>query len=171
MSLQNGYGNSPEFLYSLRRFEDLIEDGKIRDIATYLESDPKLVNGFDSLIRVGSAKFPMSPIQIACFFNRESIVDLLLKGGADVRFITPNGYSCIHIAIISRKIKMLQAFMQHDIDLEIATSHGFTPLLLAIDLNDVKMCELLIERGANQNWKNNKGFTFFWKRGILIVVS
>ena len=85
----------------------------------------------------------------------------LLKAGADVREANPDGFTCLHRAVISGDKRTVQLAIAHGADLNAKGReygwNGITPLLLAIQYGCPSICEMLIEAGADMYAVTDRG--------------
>lgn len=126
-----------------------------------------------------SDQYRRTPLMLACKYASLPLVELLVKGGADVNFRAGNGETAIYYLLtktitnfgrgMSREIKdilkMLRILLENGLDLDAATDNeGNTALSLLCqagylaDLNGT-LAEELIDAGADVNKPNQLGKT------------
>ena len=93
-----------------------------------------------------------TPLTRACQRGYDDIVRILLKAGANARWMDCNGCSAISHA---RHLSIVEMLLNHDNGLlEISDYRGQTPLFLAIDSQRTNIVQLLLDRGANVQAKD-----------------
>lgn len=118
-----------------------------------------------------------APIHLACEKQHKSIVQILLRNGADVHLKLPveachdespsvedDLYAPIHFAVeySNGDYSVLDVLLKYGADINHPLLDGTTPLHLAIQLNDkgmIPIIEYLLENGANINCRHGTGFT------------
>ena len=81
----------------------------------------------------------------------EEVAELLISRGADVNVKTIYGDSVLHIAVISKRRKMVKLLLENGAQINAENNSKKTPLDLAIRSQHTKIQELLIKKGAHQN--------------------
>jgi len=90
----------------------------------------------------------------------EDILELLIESGADIFDFDDEGVSIFDMAITYDNIWMVKYLL--DKGLDVNKTHrrsGFTALMAAACYGRVELAKLLLEKGANQQAKDVKGFT------------
>ena len=96
-------------------------------------------------------------IRSYCDFD---ILMLLVENGADIYDFDEEGVSIFDMAITYNNIDMVNFILQKGLDVNKTTrKSGFTPLMGATCYGRLEIVKILLENGANQNFKDSKGFT------------
>jgi len=86
-----------------------------------------------------------------------TIIEILIKSGADVNFKFKNSASpFFRICAYSDDEDVVSLFLNHGADLNEVVSGGLTPLIAAINSVNVNTTELLLKRGADPNFADEK---------------
>ena len=107
------------------------------------------------------AKDGFTPLQLACFFNREDVALWLIGQGADVTAVAENGMRIqpIHAACAANNITIINALLQNGADVNARQANDFTPLHTAADNNSPELATLLLEHGADKTAVTTSGQT------------
>ncbi|MCB1140869.1 MAG: ankyrin repeat domain-containing protein [Leptospiraceae bacterium] len=84
-------------------------------------------------------------------------VEWALKNGVGTDFLTPEGDSPLHLAILQKNQKIFELILDHSENLDQFTSEGKTPLLLSIEKGRLEYFHLLLKKGANPFFPDEKG--------------
>jgi ankyrin repeat protein len=85
---------------------------------------------------------------------------LLVDNGADIFDFDDEGVSIFDIAITYDNIKMVEYLIEQGADVNTTNRRsGFTALMAASCYGRAEIAKILIEKGANQNARDLKGFT------------
>jgi len=85
---------------------------------------------------------------------------LLIENGADIDDFDDEGVSIFDMAITYDNIDMVNYLLEHDCDVnKTHRRSGFTPLMAAACYGRVEIVKILIQRGANQEAVDSKGFS------------
>lgn len=127
---------------------------------------PSQVQNIDKQSNTG-----MTALHYACIerydmwsiFLAESIVDVLLKKGANPNIIDNNGFTPLYIAFNRgpENLKIIALLLQNGADPNIKSNYGYTVLHIAaycLD-NDDSVIQLLLKHKADPNIKDNNGCT------------
>lgn len=98
-------------------------------------------------------------LMIASYYHRESVVDILLKNGADTSWINGRGYTALLIACKHSKYEIAKLLIEAGANVNVRNRDGLTPLLLAIHRHNFRLAELLVKNGADVNLKDNTNKT------------
>ncbi|KAK3766741.1 hypothetical protein RRG08_062871 [Elysia crispata] len=82
-------------------------------------------------------------------FVDQSLMEVLLKAGADPNRRERSGSTALHIAVLMNDLGSIKQLLDAGADLEARDSNGFTPMLQAVRDEQVKVVKLLKERGAS----------------------
>ena len=106
------------------------------------------------------------PLNLAAGYSTLKVIDLLIDGGADINLADRNGYTPLHCASWSGKMKKVKYLIEHGPSnkakfVNRQNSDGSTALHLAASnfRDSLETVQALIEAGANVNTKNNRGET------------
>ena len=115
------------------------------------------VNGVDIL----DQKIYISPLWCAAKNGNWSIVEFLLRRGADVNVNNHDGETPLIIACSVNDFKIVKYLIeQYNANVEIVNDNGYTCLMSASRAGFIKMVKYLVEcGGANVNKMNKNGFT------------
>jgi ankyrin repeat protein len=72
-----------------------------------------------------------TPVQLAVKSGDTQLARGLLRRGADVHLLTPNGNSLLHIAVQANDVELVKLLISHGADEQIAGQQGMTPPELA----------------------------------------
>lgn len=92
-----------------------------------------------------------TPLHEAVIHGRQSIVQILVGRGADVRVPNAFGKTPLHIAAELGKGDLIQALAPSKESMDIRDWSGFTPLHLAVRAGHEHVVTLLLDRGAQVN--------------------
>lgn len=130
---------------SLTVLEEYIETGNHHDLELVLNKEPSLAGQPTS--------HDISPLLLACYYNKQQIVQVLLK------YITT---ITIHEACAVGLIDHVQMMIEHKRDvIDEISSHGFTPLGIAAHFGKEDIVHLLLRNHANPNISSKNGYNVF----------
>jgi quinoprotein dehydrogenase-associated probable ABC transporter substrate-binding protein len=95
----------------------------------------------------------------AVLASDQARIKFLVKKGADLKALDPQGYAPIHTAARKRHPELIALFADLGADLNEPDSDGMTPLQHAVMRNHVPSVKMLLERGADIEEKNKEGYT------------
>ncbi|KAL7301408.1 hypothetical protein TKK_0005851 [Trichogramma kaykai] len=111
-------------------------------------------------------KSVVPPLHLALYCDREAVVELLLRNGADLNLANATGLTPLHIICktednhhLGYMLFEITNKLNRHVQLEARDNVGNTPLHTAVVNNNMKLAELLLRKGANPNLANNKGET------------
>src|SRR5690606_24066909 len=117
---------------SLSLLEEYIETGDSIAIDDLLNGNPALCNQRTS--------HEISPLLLACYYNKPQIVKVLLKHINEVS---------IHEAAAANLLEQVQAMVEDSPQtLELISAHGFTPLSMATHFGNDYIVRFFMEKGA-----------------------
>ena len=123
------------------------------------ENNKKEINFID--------KHGYTALDLAVIHNYPSIVETLLKNGANPNIKDKKGYTPLHRAVIKLSPKLTQLLMEYKADPDIKDIYGYTPLERAFLYEDVDLAyiigEILLKNGANPFVTDKRGRTLFEK--------
>ena len=130
--------------------------GDVGRAKALLESDPRLANAV--------AEDGFGPLGLACFFDHEPVVRVLLDSGARVDQASSNGMRVmpLHSAAAARSVPIARLLLERGAPVNARqgpTESGFTPLIEAALNGQVEMVELLMRHGADASLKDGDGKT------------
>ncbi|KAJ1489229.1 ankyrin repeat-containing domain protein [Baffinella frigidus] len=97
---------------------------------------------------------PPHPLQVD-----ESMVRLLLAGGADVLAKTNSGDTPLHFAVEDWYTSLVLLLLEHGADASAKGEEGWTPLHIAVERGDEDMVALLLAHKADVTVTSNSGET------------
>ena len=133
---------------------------EVRDTITTTSSDPRMApfyyaasRGFESVVRhlVDFANY--QDVNIAFVYAIKSghlnIVELLYAHGANLGVKDASGKGCLHYAVESRNLVVLEWLLKKSFDVDAPTKSGITPLMVACRSGHLGTAQMLVARGAN----------------------
>ena len=112
-----------------------------------------------------TGKYGYTPLILAATEGFASMVQLLLKNGANIK-ARGNSYrwTSLHYASYcdeedSEKLEAARYLLAHGADIEATNKAGFTPLLIAAQQGSVSMVQFLLNKRANVEVQDNRGWT------------
>jgi uncharacterized protein len=145
-----------EFLISAVPRLDIYEASAIGDLEAARErlaEEPDLVNSF--------AADGFTPLGLASFFGRESVVEFLLIAGAEPGLPARNSMAVAprHSAVAGRHVRIARRLVEAGADVNARQQSGFTPLHGAAHNGDRELVEFLIASGADIHARTDDGKT------------
>lgn len=123
----------------------------------------------------------VTPLQLACYQGRPSVIRRLLRHGADARAANDDGHTALHCAVIGsmthdpgtgryvrcesrdlhpRRLEALRTLLSApDADIDGIDEHEMTPAHWAVELDDMAMLGLLHRHGADLRKPGPNGLT------------
>lgn len=130
---------------SLSLLEEYIETGNSIAIDDLLNGNPALCNQKTS--------HEISPLLLACYYNKPHIVKVLLKHTNDID---------LHEAAAANLLEQVQTMVGNDPDLlDTISDHGFTPLGMATHFGNEDVVRFLLEKGADANMHSQNGYNVY----------
>jgi len=100
---------------------------------------------------------------LACALRSRCDMDLLMlliDGGADVFDFDEEGVSIFDMSITYNNIEIVEYIIEQGIDVNLTQRRSrFTPLMAAASYGRTDIAKLLIEQGADQEVRDEKGFS------------
>jgi len=102
-----------------------------------------------------------TPLQLACYFGRETTALWLIEHDADVEAVAQNEQRIrpIHAAASNGNLVVLRALLQRGANVNARQQHDFTPLHTAADRGDGEMARLFLAHGADVQARDASGRT------------
>jgi predicted nucleic acid-binding OB-fold protein len=91
--------------------------------------------------------------------NHATMIQWLIKNGADVNLKNNYGYTPFHYAVSDSNFETVETLIENGADVNVKNNYGYTPLHYAVSDGNFETVETLIENGADVNVKNNYGYT------------
>lgn len=127
--------------------------GDVQRVLLLLQKKPPLLNSFslDGFQALG----------LACFFNKEQVVEVLLNAGARVNDASRNFQQVtpLHSAAAADNSRLCRLLIDHGANVNARQQGGFTPLHSAAQNGNLKMMQLFLSRGAEVNARTSQGIT------------
>jgi ankyrin repeat protein len=127
--------------------------GDVETVQHLLEKDPDLLNSYsvDGFQALG----------LACFFNQEKVVEVLLNAGARVNDASHNfqQVSPLHSAAAADNPRLCRMLIDRGAEVNARQQGGFTPLHTAAQNGNLEMVKLFLSRGAEMNALTSQGRT------------
>ena len=100
-----------------------------------------------------------TPLQLACFFNREAVALWLIEQGADIHAVAQNAQhiQALHAVATNGNLAIVQALLDHGADVNARQARDFTPLHTAADNGDAALVKLLLAHGAEKTAVDEDG--------------
>lgn len=105
------------------------------------------------------AQVSVTPLYLAAKHDKESVVALLLKRGADPNLRDNKGMTALHLAVLYRFESVVELLLQHGADVSIRDRHGATVLHVAAENGDDVLTKVLLKKHPNINARNDYGTT------------
>lgn len=108
-----------------------------------------------------TARDGFTPLQLACYFGRQTTALWLLEHGADVEAVAHNEQRIrpIHAAASYGNLVVLRALLARGADVNARQQQDFTPLHTAAQRDDGDMARLFLEHGADVQARDALGRT------------
>ena len=105
-------------------------------------------------------KTTRTALAVACLFNNEGAIKVLLNAGADPNPADVGGYTCLHDAVTGHySIKVLQAIIDHGANVNAANMRNETAFMLACMINNESAIKVLLNASADLNIAEVDGYT------------
>ena len=127
--------------------------GDLETVRNLIGGDRALVNAF--------AADGFYPLGLAAFFGHRTIVEYLLKNGADVGMAARNAQkvTALHGAVARRDVEIVKLLVGAGADPNARQERGFVPLHDAAANGHAPLVELLLKHGARADAKADDGKT------------
>uniref|UniRef100_A0ABD2WN30 Uncharacterized protein n=1 Tax=Trichogramma kaykai TaxID=54128 RepID=A0ABD2WN30_9HYME len=112
------------------------------------------------------------PLHLAVYYQRNKVVELLLRNGADPNSVDVRGWTPLHVICrdecrdydddandLTQMLFEISAEKYQTVQIEAQDKKGNTPLHFALECGKRELIELLLIKGANPNLANEKGLT------------
>ena len=109
--------------------------------------------------------------------GHDSIVELLLKAGADINKKDYDGMTPLHLTAADNRFSTAAILIAAGAGVDTTNVGGFDPLQSAAYWGSSEMTELLLAAGANWKRKNKDGFTalemasLWWRTEIVEIIK
>ncbi|MBF0499597.1 MAG: ankyrin repeat domain-containing protein [Candidatus Riflebacteria bacterium] len=128
-----------------------IRSGDFETVRALCVADPRTLNLRDS---TGA-----TPLHVASFLGKETIVTDLLKSGSMVNQRDDFGWTPLHYAAAGNHRDVIETLLRQGADLNACDSSGITPLHAAAGNNSAVASRVLLARGANSSAPDADGRT------------
>lgn len=91
-----------------------------------------------------------------------TVLDALIKAGANINATDLDGASALHIASRSNPSGLKRLIQVPSIDVNMTDGRGRTPLFVAVEVDNYAAVEALLEHNADVNAKRDDGATALW---------
>jgi ankyrin repeat protein len=120
----------------------------------------KLVNGDRALVDTFAAD-GFYPLGLAAYFGHPTIVEFLLKNGADVKLAARNAQkvTALHAGASRGGAEIVKLLLEAGADPNVKQERGFVPLHSAAANGNAAVVELLLKHGAHPDAKAEDGKT------------
>jgi ankyrin repeat protein/L-ascorbate metabolism protein UlaG (beta-lactamase superfamily) len=121
-------------------FFQAIQNGEYEKVEHLIQNNPGWVD---------STSNGYSPLILASYFGKDTIVELLIKNGADMYKVDPNvGATPLHFATNQNNQSVVNVLISNGMDLNVKDKNKKTALIYAIENNKKEMVELLLKNNA-----------------------
>ena len=97
-----------------------------------------------------------TPLMLAALKQQESLVDSLIRRGADVN---RPGWTPLHYAATTGHPGIIRTLLEHHAYIDAESPNGTTPLMMSAYYGTPESTKLLLEEGADPLIRNHKGLT------------
>tara|TARA_A200000159_G_C7134015_1_gene260159 strand:- start:23 stop:472 length:450 start_codon:yes stop_codon:yes gene_type:complete len=130
-------------------FFNIIRNGNFDDFTKAIESENDLINIKDER--------GTTPLILACYNDRISMIEFLLEKGVDVNQKDLSGNSALMGACFKGFIETVKILIKHNVTIDSQNFTGSTALIYTAMFKQKAIYDLLIKCGANPNIKDKKG--------------
>ena len=130
-------------------FFNIIRNGNFDDFTKAIESENDLINIKD--------KRGTTPLILACYNDRISMIEFLLEKGVDVNQKDLSGNSALMGACFKGFIETVKILIKHNVTIDSQNFTGSTALIYSAMFKQKAIYDLLLKSGANPNIKDKKG--------------
>ena len=160
----HGYTDSVEVLLSAGADPTILDEVDYSCLFAAVEGRCS-INTLQALIDHGAhidvkRKDGTNALLCACRTGQSESVRFLLEAGADVNISTPDGNTCLHVAVRGHCSKdALQQIIQHGVSVNAVNKRSETALILASRSAQVQTVNILLENGADPNISDGRDWT------------
>jgi ankyrin repeat protein len=97
-----------------------------------------------------------TPLMLAALKHQESLVDSLIRRGADVN---RQGWTPLHYAATTGHLGIIRTLLEHHAYIDAESPNGTTPLMMSAYYGNPESTKLLLEEGADPLIRNHNGLT------------
>jgi ankyrin repeat protein len=125
-----------------KRLFRAVHENREQDVAEMLKSGK--VKNMDEIFSAGTA------LHFAVINGNRNIVKMLIASGANIDFVSPDGFSPLETAAIHGRYEIAQDLINSGADVDKPDPEfGFTPLISALRKGHIDVAKLLVESGAD----------------------
>jgi len=104
-----------------------------------------------------------SVIELAAQIDDPRFLQVMLENGGDPNYVNPkNGFSLLHEAINSFRLRNVELLAEHGANLDVQDLNGYPPTIFAADVNQYHIVYYLFQHGADYSIKDHFGKTIVW---------
>jgi len=125
--------------------------GNLERVREFVKENAQLVNSF--------AADGFFPLGSAAFFGHRTIVEFLLKNGAEVNTAARNAQkvTALHGAVARRDVEIVKMLLDRGANANAKQERGFVPLHDAAASGNLALVQLLVKHGARMDAKADDG--------------
>ena len=125
--------------------------GNLERVRELVKENAQLVNSF--------AADGFFPLGLAAFFGHRTIVEFLLKNGAEVNTAARNAQkvTALHGAVARRDVEIVKMLLDRGANANAKQERGFVPLHDAAASGNLALVQLLVKHGARMDAKADDG--------------
>ncbi|XP_067662018.1 putative ankyrin repeat protein RF_0381 [Haliotis asinina] len=121
------------------------------DIVKYLLTLKDIVNDINK-----RGKNSLTPAMVAARRGHKTVVDLLVKNGADLTQVDDNNDTILHLACDGNVQTLKRLLSYNAVDINTRGANGRTPLLAAAACGNILVFDELLKKGANVSMTDNE---------------
>eukprot|EP00026_Physarum_polycephalum_P014081 Phypoly_transcript_14555.p1 GENE.Phypoly_transcript_14555~~Phypoly_transcript_14555.p1 ORF type:complete len:182 (+),score=41.93 Phypoly_transcript_14555:394-939(+) len=127
---------------------DAVVNGDLTKVQSLIAVDHTLVNSKDY--------YTMTPLHFAARTGDKSILEFLLREGAEIEAENNFAITPVHEAVRNGNAEVLEILLRNKADVNCTDLDENTPLHMAVLFEDTECAKILLDNGANFKVKNNR---------------